>query len=1421
MAHDDANTSASADARREGSPGVIDIRANAKFFAAKTRQNICLSPPTSIIVIHVALRSTYCAHLQRHTMRHLPSRLWGPMKFWARQAHLLMIAITLFQVFRNTRYVFENFEEEVQVSQPQYALDVPKAVDEGRRRGIVILNDNHADVVPSEDEEDEDEESPQESPERIMELPLYPDTDDVDQENDNVNQELLDPPRESWSYTSSIFNDTCEPAFDWQVSQYPNCNSLHEVDLRDSTITGALHTSNHAYDSFQPHSKLETRALWAIRHSRRALMLSTVRKKQEMDEVDYERHRLSSMTYERLTSSPHVLNIFTYCGLSSITEQADDIDLQSLRDVTTPREKLIHARDLAQSIADLHNVTKHGLVHRNVSISKFSLVQGKLKLSNADDVWFMRTRRQGNVTVMPCSIPSIRERNRSPEEILDKNISEKIDVYGIGASLFSMLTSSEMYYCEDGKYCYLTNILGDDDIDRLKLTGIGPKLPETVENNTEPAITAIRKAMRSATSTNLAARPSAQAIAKSLRKALSSLLVHSRLSCPSFVGGNTNKTKYISSKSNARLFIAGLVRDASAMSADLFEKLVELNCRHGFGIQILAESGRNETMFRYKQDRRKYIDKKKRCASFDILNEPAEAAEIRNRVDRIAYLRDYQRDRLEIAFGGTVTEQDVILLIDFDLFSIPSVDEIKGEACKMVHRRDHDVVCAAGLMHRPFGYYDTFATILKPDTFVYPLKGRLKGSRRGENMNLVRSDDIYGTVTQERILAYFENEKHQTSNGAVPVRSCFGGMAFYRASKWFMPQCRYGLLDSPQLLEYANKEDGGPCEHVAFHLCLAKNDVSTQIVVQPRLRTFWDDPLDFGNRLESGGRIGGGLMNSNGLVTVKKRASEGSMLVNGDYRLRINEVGKLVVEHSLNMTTSEVIWSTDTNVDHFHENWINMFLILQNNGLLLLVQQVQQVHENLRSNGACQVVDDSATSCRIIVWSSGVEGPGGKEAGYFLELSNKGVLRIMDKSRKVLWAQYGRQLVERGDTKASSKEDKKPSTVFRASTTRRSDQTTRQQNFNSHPLMVQMDGESVSRIDPSQLLFHVGAAGASENDYPELNPQTEYSNSYYKDRFRREKMYEKGCVPRVDWMDDHHPSCLTFHELSLTEFSRGNKEQLRLIGRGTMRDAWLTRDVDGTKLALKTLYYGAIREYNRFAFDVHQIDATVMEQLASSPYTTNVHGFCSSSAIVQYGEGLLRDVFHHPRPTKDDLFRIAHNVAAAVADTHQYDDNGKATFADEDIKPDQFLLVDGVYKLNDFNQGRPLWRDPAGEQICEERTQTDGEYQSPESEQGTGEITEKADIYSLGYVFYFLLTGENPFHRMDPVQQQERRKMGTIPEIHDKSILTSTHPFDITVRKAMGMCLKYSPDDRPSAKEVAAFLLKALKNAGLEPFVAG
>ena len=90
---------------------------------------------------------------------------------------------------------------------------------------------------------------------------------------------------------------------------------------------------------------------------------------------------------ERLTASPHVINIFGYCGHSVMTEYADGKRLGELADKAAkkPLARLRIARDIAHGLADLHGIdgdSNATFVHLDVNPANVVSVQGTLKLND-------------------------------------------------------------------------------------------------------------------------------------------------------------------------------------------------------------------------------------------------------------------------------------------------------------------------------------------------------------------------------------------------------------------------------------------------------------------------------------------------------------------------------------------------------------------------------------------------------------------------------------------------------------------------------------------------------------------------------------------------------------------------------------------------------------------------------------------------------------------------------------------------------------------------------------------------------------------------------------------------------------------------------------------------------------------------------
>jgi serine/threonine protein kinase len=142
------------------------------------------------------------------------------------------------------------------------------------------------------------------------------------------------------------------------------------------------------------------------------------------------------------------------------------------------------------------------------------------------------------------------------------------------------------------------------------------------------------------------------------------------------------------------------------------------------------------------------------------------------------------------------------------------------------------------------------------------------------------------------------------------------------------------------------------------------------------------------------------------------------------------------------------------------------------------------------------------------------------------------------------------------------------------------------------------------------------------------------------------------------------------------------------------------REYDGTMRALKMKRFESSRDFDERVWDKHRRDALALEQMTNSPYIINIYGYCVNSVIVDYSDkGSLYRVFRS-EPSKEELLKVAHDVACAVRDANHFDNRERATIAHTDINPDQFLLVDGVYKLNDFNRAKFLSWDPERDEQC-------------------------------------------------------------------------------------------------------------------------
>lgn len=198
------------------------------------------------------------------------------------------------------------------------------------------------------------------------------------------------------------------------------------------------------------------------------------------------------------------------------------------------------------------------------------------------------------------------------------------------------------------------------------------------------------------------------------------------------------------------------------------------------------------------------------------------------------------------------------------------------------------------------------------------------------------------------------------------------------------------------------------------------------------------------------------------------------------------------------------------------------------------------------------------------------------------------------------------------------------------------------------------------------------------------------------DRFIRSEPFEtEYCKAMYEWQKSSFPTCNIIHENQIQEYDIVDKT-IQKINYGFFRDIW---KVQISAAESKTRQYVVLKtlrtdkEYDEYNADRHRRDAVALERLTSSPHVVNIYGHCVNSQMTEYsGEGDVYDAVFYPKHgstlSKEDALRIAIQVATGIADMHNLEKDGQAPMAHTDIAPTQFILIDGYYKLNDFNRVR-------------------------------------------------------------------------------------------------------------------------------------
>lgn len=251
--------------------------------------------------------------------------------------------------------------------------------------------------------------------------------------------------------------------------------------------------------------------------------LTRTRLEHDIEEAYIENNRVDALAMERLTSSPHVINAFAYCGLSVMTQYASRQVSDTVRKYNTT-ELLRFAVDVTKGLVDIHNIGgKHSLVHNDINLANIVVTKDGVPMWNDFNIAILRS--QSRRTGKACKFKSHFENPvwRAPEEIRTEkkpdppDVDEKIDIYALG-NIFYRLAVGRSPWKTPG-----SPRTTEKEIERtakIKVKGGIPPVPASVEHSKDPAMRAIVKAMHDCFKLDPRKRPSADALLKFLSGSL-------------------------------------------------------------------------------------------------------------------------------------------------------------------------------------------------------------------------------------------------------------------------------------------------------------------------------------------------------------------------------------------------------------------------------------------------------------------------------------------------------------------------------------------------------------------------------------------------------------------------------------------------------------------------------------------------------------------------------------------------------------------------------------------------------------------------------------------------------------------------------------------------------------------------------------
>lgn len=214
-----------------------------------------------------------------------------------------------------------------------------------------------------------------------------------------------------------------------------------------------------------------------------------------------------------------------------------------------------------------------------------------------------------------------------------------------------------------------------------------------------------------------------------------------------------------------------------------------------------------------------------------------------------------------------------------------------------------------------------------------------------------------------------------------------------------------------------------------------------------------------------------------------------------------------------------------------------------------------------------------------------------------------------------------------------------------------------------------------------------------------------------------------------------------------------NLEVLDLLGQGGMGAVYRARQASLDRFVALKVIRAEVAGREGFA-ERFAREAKALAKLNHSNIVT-VHDFGDVDGlyylVMEYVEGSnLQCLIESGNLEPNQALQIVSDVCQAMQVAHD------AGVIHRDIKPANILINSaGKVKIADFGLARLIGEDKEQHQLTEtHQVMGTPRYMAPEQMMGARQVDHRADIYSLGVVFYEMLTGEVPLGHFSPPSQR-------------------------------------------------------------------